>query len=89
MKLYICHTTSGGKLHPCAKAYQSLVDAGCEFEVEKVRGSRLLPTAFQTSGRKTVKTLSGNYKVPTLVLDDGTVIDDSANIIEWAISGHP
>jgi hypothetical protein len=28
--------------------------------------------------------MTGNYKVPTLVLDDGTIIDDSKNIIAWA-----
>jgi glutathione S-transferase len=31
-------------------------------------------------GRREVKALTGSYKVPTLVLDDGTVIDESANI---------
>jgi hypothetical protein len=28
--------------------------------------------------------MTGNYKVPTLVLDDGAIIDGSQNIIEWA-----
>ncbi len=28
--------------------------------------------------------MTGNYKVPTLVLDDGAVIDGTASIIEWA-----
>ena len=41
------------------------------------------PTGF-FSGRRKVKDLTGNYKVPTLVLDDGTVIHDSKNIIAWA-----
>lgn len=36
------------------------------------------------SGRREIKRLTGNYKVPTLVLDDGTVIDDSKNIVAWA-----
>jgi glutathione S-transferase len=35
-------------------------------------------------GRREVKRLTGNYKVPTLVLDDDTVIDDSSNIVAWA-----
>jgi Glutathione S-transferase, N-terminal domain len=28
--------------------------------------------------------MTGNYKVPTLVLDDGTIVDGSQNIIDWA-----
>ena len=28
--------------------------------------------------------MTGNYKVPSLVLDDGTIIDGSQNIIDWA-----
>ena len=30
--------------------------------------------------------MTGNYKVPTLVLDNGRIIDGSQNIIEWARS---
>jgi glutathione S-transferase-like protein len=35
-------------------------------------------------GRRKVKRLTGNYEVPTLVLDDGTVIDGSREIEDWA-----
>ena len=28
--------------------------------------------------------MTGNYKVPTLELDDGTLVDGSEAIIEWA-----
>jgi glutathione S-transferase len=35
-------------------------------------------------GRRAIKRLTGNYKVPTLVLDDGTVIDESQRIVDWA-----
>ena len=28
--------------------------------------------------------MTGNYKVPTLMLDEDTIIDGSQNIIEWA-----
>ena len=36
------------------------------------------------AGRREIKRLTGNYKVPTLILDGGTVIDDSSNIVAWA-----
>ena len=39
-----------------------------------------------TSGRREVKQLTGNYWVPALVTDDGTVIQGSRKIIEWAQS---
>jgi hypothetical protein len=35
-------------------------------------------------GRREVHELTGNYQVPTLVLDDGSVIDWTANIVAWA-----
>jgi glutathione S-transferase len=38
--------------------------------------------------RREVHQLTGNYKVPTLVLDDGTIIDESQNIVAWA-TGNP
>ena len=28
--------------------------------------------------------MTGNYKVPMLVLDSATIIDGSQNIVEWA-----
>jgi glutaredoxin 2 len=31
-----------------------------------------------------VKRLTGSYKVPALVLDDGTVINESQNVVAWA-----
>jgi hypothetical protein len=37
--------------------------------------------------------MTGTYKVPTLFLDDGTIIDGTADIVAWAAanptSGHP
>ena len=88
MKLYVCWGTfptprPGG--HPCANAYHALRDAGYEPEVVKAYGLGVLPSVFnQTSGRREVQELTGNRMVPTLVLDDGTVIDDSKPIVEWA-----
>ena len=44
-----------------------------------------LPEALnRTRGRREVQELTGNRWVPTLVLDDGTVIDDSKAIVGWA-----
>jgi glutathione S-transferase len=88
MRLYVCYGTfnlrrHGG--HPCRNAHQALLAAGHRPEVLKTYGcvgDPLFP------GRREVKRLTGNHEVPTLVLDDGTVIDGSAEIITWASQAH-
>jgi hypothetical protein len=93
MRLFVCYGTwkaaprPGG--HPCGAAYHALKDAGHDPEVVRAYGLGVLPGIFNlTPGRKEVKRLTGNYWVPTLLLDDGTVIDGSQEIIAWARE-HP
>jgi Glutathione S-transferase, N-terminal domain len=87
MDLYVCYGTFGpAKQHPCAKAYRALTIAGYQPRVIRTYGCYGTDRFFP--GRRAIKTLTGNYKVPTLVLDDGTVIDDSENIATWATQ-HP
>ena len=89
MKLYICWGTfqtprPGG--HPCANAHNALKEAGHDPEVVKVHGLGVGPKFLNvmTSGRREVEEISGQREVPVLVLDDGEVITDSENIVEWA-----
>ncbi|HEX6457593.1 MAG TPA: glutathione S-transferase N-terminal domain-containing protein [Thermoleophilaceae bacterium] len=83
MKLYVCYGTFGPPdRHPCAKAHRALREAGHEFEVVRTFGCYGTDRLFR--GRREVKELSGSYKVPTLVLDDGSIIDGSAAIAQWA-----
>jgi len=89
MKLYVCYGTwkpaprPGG--HPCGRAYHALKDAGHDPEVIRSYGLGIFPDAFnQTSGRKEVKRLTGNSWVPALVLDDGTTVQGSDRIVDWA-----
>ncbi len=86
MKLYICYGTFGGEHHACARALEALRVAGYEPDVVKTYGCYGTDRFF--SGRRKVKELTGNYKVPTLVLDDGTVIKESQKVAEWA-EAHP
>ena len=92
MKLYVCYGTfrsprPGG--HPCGNAHRALLGAGHKPVVSRTYGLGMLPSIFNfTPGRRTVKRLSGNHWVPTLVLDDGSVIDGSQAIIDWAAE-HP
>jgi Glutathione S-transferase, N-terminal domain len=87
MDLYVCYGTFGpAERHPCARAYHALVDAGHRPNVIRTYGC--MRTDRFWGGRRTVKRLTGNYKVPTLVLDDQTVIDESQNIIAWAAANQ-
>ncbi|HEY5045882.1 MAG TPA: glutathione S-transferase N-terminal domain-containing protein [Solirubrobacteraceae bacterium] len=90
MKLYVCyglfHSPRPGG-HPCANAYHALKQAGHDPEVVKSYGLGILPGVFnRTRGRREVKELTGNSWVPTLLLDDGTVVDGSREIIDWALA---
>lgn len=89
MKLYICYGTftatprPGG--HPCGNAHRALRQAGYVPQVIKTYGLGILGDLFnRTAGRQEVKRLTGNLMVPTLVLDDGSVIDGSSEIVAWA-----
>lgn len=88
MKLYVCWGTfpsprPGG--HPCRNAHQALKAAGHDPELVHSYGWAVLPGPFNnTRGRREVQELTGNNWVPTLVLDDGSVIDGSYAIVDWA-----
>lgn len=83
MKLYVCYGTFGQPDgHACARAHRALCDAGYDPEVVRTFGCFRTDPLFP--GRRKVRRMTGSYKVPTLVLDDGTVIDDSENIAAWA-----
>lgn len=90
MKLYVCwddrpkHPIIGG--HPCGIAHKKLVENGHDPEVVKAYGWTKLPEFLNnTSGRKRVRELSGgNDEVPALELDDGSFIQGTREIIDWA-----
>ena len=92
MELFVCWGTftrtprPGG--HPCGNAYHALKDAGHDPEVKRAYGLGPLPGILATPGRREVEKLTGNRWVPTLVLDEGTVVDGSHEIIAWA-KAHP
>ena len=83
MKLYVCYGTFGpAARHPCARAHKALVAAGYAPEVVRTYGCYGTDRLFRD--RCAVKRLTGNYKVPMLVLDDGAVVDESDKIVAWA-----
>lgn len=89
MKLYVCWTGAkkmGPRTHPCGVALEALREAGHDPEVEKARGWRLLPDFLNNSpGRRRVRELSGgDDSVPALVLNDGTFVQGTKEIVSWA-----
>ena len=90
MRLYVCYGTwtVGAPVHhhPCGEAHKALRQAGHTPEVIRSYGLGPLPGAVNdlTRGRREVKELTGRYWVPALVTDDGTVVEGSRRIIEWA-----
>jgi hypothetical protein len=87
MDLHVCYGTFGtAERHPCKKACEALTDAGHQPKVVKTGGC--YHTDRLWSGRRKIKRLTGNYKVPTLFLDDGTIIDGTQSIVAWAVE-HP
>jgi hypothetical protein len=87
MDLYVCWGTLGpGSYHPCAKARNALTAAGHQPTVIRTYGCYGTDRFFP--GRRKIRDLTGNYKVPTLILDDDTIIDNSDKIVAWAQSNR-
>jgi hypothetical protein len=89
MKVYVCwdekpaHPIVGA--HPCGVAAKAVKDAGHDPEIVKAYGWAKLPAALnRTTGRREVRELTGRDEVPVLVLDDGTAIAGSREIVAWA-----
>ena len=87
MVLYTCgQKLSTPSVHACGIAGKALSDAGYEFEIETVKGYRLMPWTWSSRAkdREEVERLSGRRTVPILVLDNGEVISGSGTIKRWA-----
>ena len=86
MKLYVCGvgTRFGAAAHPCGSAKDALEAAGLSFEVEKVGGYKNIPFTTRGGKRDAIRELSGQERVPVLVLDDGSVVSGSKEIVAWA-----
>lgn len=88
MRLYTCPArTIGGNApvikHPCGVAAKALDDAGHAYDVKVVGGFKNLPLS-RRGRRDEVVSLTGQQDVPVLVLDDGTAIAGSREIVGWA-----
>ena len=84
--LYVCHGDDGGpRIHPCRRVQEALREAGIEYE--KVVAAHGSPIPFLRKGsREELRTATGDTKLPTLKLADGTVITHSRAIFAWLSS---
>ena len=81
--LYVCHGDDGGpRIHPCRRVQEALRDAGIEYD--KVVAAHGNPIPFLRKGsREDLRQATGETKLPTLKLPDGTVITHSRAIKSW------
>ncbi len=81
--LYVCHGDDGGpRIHPCRRVQQAMREAGIEYE--KVVAAHGNPIPFLRKGsREALRAATGETKLPTLKLADGTVIAHSRAIFAW------
>ena len=81
--LYVCHGDDGGpRIHPCRRVQEAMREAGIEYE--KVVAAHGNPIPFLRKGsREELRAATGETKLPTLKLADGTVITHSRGIFAW------
>lgn len=77
--------------HPCGRAAKALDDAGHAYEIEEVKGGtmKLWTLPNRARDRAEVERLSGQRAVPILVLDDGSVVTGTSQIVSWAQQHAP
>jgi len=84
--LYVCHVDEGTpKLHPCAKSHFALEKAGIDHD--KIVYGKGKPFGIGVKGtRPDLAEISGQEKLPVLVLPGGETLAGSKKIIGWAKS---
>ena len=81
--LYVCHVDKIPKLHPCAKADAALTTASVGHE--KVVYGKGQPFGIGVRGKRPdLEALSGQEKLPVLVLPGGETVSGSKAIATWA-----
>jgi glutathione S-transferase len=81
--LFVCHGDQGGpRVHPCRRVQEALQAGGIEYQ--KVIAGHGNPIPFLRRGsREELRAATGETKLPTLQLPDGTVITNSRAILAW------
>jgi hypothetical protein len=82
--LYVCHgDDEGPRIHPCRRVQEAFRAKGIQYD--KVIAAHGSPVPFLRKGsREELRQATGDTKLPTLKLPDGTVIAHSRAILRWA-----
>jgi len=86
--LFVCHGDDGGpRIHPCRRVQEALRDKGIAYE--KVIAAHGSPLPFLRKGsREELREATGDTKLPTLKLPDGTTLGHSRAIFAWIGQQH-
>jgi glutathione S-transferase len=81
--LYVCHGDAGGpRVHPCRRVQEALREKGIAYD--KVVAAHGSPIPFLRKGsREDLRAATGDTKLPTLKLPDGTVLTHGKAILAW------
>jgi len=81
--LFVCHGDDHGpKIHPCRRVQEALRAKGIAHE--KIIAGHGHPVPFLRKGsRDELEQATGQTKLPTLKLPDGTVLAHSKQILKW------
>ena len=81
--LYVCHGDDGGpRVHPCRRVQKAMTEKGITYE--KVIAAHGSPIPFLRKGsREGLRSATGDTKLPTLKIADGTVYAGSKAILGW------
>jgi glutathione S-transferase len=81
--LFVCHGDDGGpRMHPCRRVQEALRAADIDYE--KVIAAHGNPLPFLRKGsREALREATGDTKLPTLKLTDGTALTHSRAISAW------
>jgi hypothetical protein len=89
LTLLVCHMNEGGPpVHPCRLAHAALRKHGHEYKTEVL--DRNHPFGLFTRGRRPeLKRISGQEKLPVLMLPDGSTVNGWRGISRWARETAP
>ena len=87
--LFVCHGDEGGpRMHPCRRVQEAMHEAGIEYD--KVVAGHGSPVPFLRRGsRDELRVATGDDKLPSLKLPDGTVLKHSRAILAWVKQQRP
>ena len=81
--LLVCDGDNGGpRMHPCRRVQEALGAAGIDYDKRVMAHGSPMPF-LRGGSRESVRELTGDTKLPAMLLPDGTVLHHSRSILSW------